>query len=295
MRLLLFGGRGQLGWELQRCFAPLGDVIVLDQEDLDLAREGSRILELCLQVQPDFIVNAAAYTTVDRAETEADLAKAINAEAPGIMAEAAKRLEAILIHYSTDYVFNGEKKEPYHEMDQPDPLNAYGWTKFEGEQAICSVGNIYLILRTSWLYSMRQASFPMKVLKWARSQSVMRVVDDQVSSPTWARMLAMTTALLISRYSKKQLAERSGVYHLAGRGQASRFEWAKAIVGLDPKPEEQVVEEIQPAQSIEFPTPAKRPSNSALDCQLFEKTFGLRLPEWELALKWAMEEVGVAG
>jgi dTDP-4-dehydrorhamnose reductase len=269
-------------------------MVVMSREDLDLAGEASRVREACLREKPDFIVNAAAYTDVDRAESEAGIARAINCEAPGILAEAAKALGALLIHYSTDYVFNGEKREPYCEMDQPDPLNIYGRTKLEGEQAIRSVGNAYLILRTSWLYSMRRPSFPIKVLKWARSQGVMRVVEDQVGSPTWARMLANTTAMLISRYSKGQLVERSGVYHLAGHGRAGRYEWAKAIVALDPRPEEQLVREILPAPSSEFPTVAKRPSNSALNCQLFEKTFGLRMPQWDLALKWAMEEVGVA-
>lgn len=295
MRFLLFGSDGQLGSELLRCLATLGEVVVVSRKEVDLAGEASRIFKACLQEQPDFIINAAAYTHVDQAESELDLARSINAEAPRVMAEAAKALNAFLVHYSTDYVFNGEKDAPYDEMDRPDPLNAYGWTKLEGEQAIRSAGCAHLILRTSWLYSMHRPSFPRKVLHWAASQGEVRVVDDQIGSPTWARMLAEASAMLFARYPKGRLVELSGVYHLAGRGQVSRFVWAKAILALDPKYEEHSVDEIQPVSSSEFPTPAKRPANSALDCQLFERTFDLRLPEWNLALKWAMEEVAVGG
>jgi dTDP-4-dehydrorhamnose reductase len=292
MRILLLGKNGQLGWELRRSLATVGEVMALDTPEFDLAEE-SRVRQIVRQTQPQIIVNAAAYTAVDQAESEPGLAMRVNALAPGILAEEARALEAALVHYSSDYVFDGNKGSPYQESDPPNPLNLYGKSKLEGERAIQQVEGIYLILRTSWVYSLRRNSFVTKVLQWARQQSVLRVVEDQVGSPTWARMLAEATAQVLAMtalHGIHWLRERRGLYHLAGDGYASRLEWAKAILQYDPQRAEQRVQQIVAARSHEFPTPAQRPLYSALDCSRFYETFGLRLPPWEKALIMAMEE-----
>ena len=291
MHILLLGYIGQLGWELRRTLAPLGEVRCLDYPEIDLRQAGS-LREVVRSHYLDVIINATAYTAVDRAETEPEVALQINARAPGLLAEEAFARGIGLIHYSTDYVFDGTKGEDYCETDLPNPLGVYGQSKLEGEQAIQQVGGNYLILRTSWVYSLRRDSFVTKVLSWARQQSVLRVVTDQVANPTWARMLAEITAQMLAIGSEDLpgwLAERRGLYHLAGSGRASRMEWAQSILRLDPKREEQLVKELQPALTSEFPTPAKRPLFSALNCDLFTQTFGLRMPPWEDALRMAME------
>jgi dTDP-4-dehydrorhamnose reductase len=291
LRLLLLGKLGQLGWELRRALAPLGEVTALDIPEIDLARpEG--FLPAAREARPQVIVNATAYTAVDRAESEVDLARQINSEAPGLLAELARDLGAALIHYSTDYVFDGEKGTPYVEEDVPNPLGVYGASKLAGEQAIAQVGGAYLTLRTSWVYSLRRDSFVTKVLQWARQQRTLRLVTDQTANPTWARMLAEATAQLLAQAGADPvgwLRERRGLYHLAGDGHASRFEWARAVLALDPRREEQVVETLLPARTADFPTPAQRPLFSALDCSRFTAVFGLRLPRWEDALRLAME------
>jgi dTDP-4-dehydrorhamnose reductase len=287
MRILLIGKNGQLGWELQRCLSPLGELQALDYPQIDLA-EPESLREVIRAARPEVIVNAAAYTAVDQAESERELAFAINAASPGVMAEEAKRTGALLIHYSTDYVFDGTKGAPYVESDQPNPLNVYGQSKLAGEQAIQAVDGAYLILRTAWVYSLRRDSFVTKVLKWARTQETLRVVDDQVSSPTWARMLAECTGLVLAR-GYEYIEERKGLYHLAGSGYASRLEWAKAIIKLDPKKHEYVLREIQPAQTSDFPTPAVRPLFSALNCGKFEDNFSLQVPDWERMLALAIK------
>ena len=290
LRILLIGRSGQLGWELQRCLAPLGEVVTYDYPEIDLAKPAS-LPALMRGVNPQVIVNAAAYTNVDKAENEAELARQINAVSPGVLAEEARRLGAAFIHYSTDYVFDGCKGAPYTESDAPHPLNVYGQTKLEGEQAVQAAGGAYLILRTSWVYSLRQGGFVTKVLQWAREQETLRIVDDQISSPTWARMLAEATALIIAQGRDDPvgyLTEKAGLYHLAGSGACSRYEWAQAILELDPKKSEQKVRQLLPAKSSEFPTPAERPLVSVLECGKFEKVFGLRLPEWRGALKLAI-------
>jgi dTDP-4-dehydrorhamnose reductase len=325
VRILLFGKNGQLGWELQRTLALLGQVVALDYPQVDLAKPES-IVTVIREAQPDIIVNAAAYTAVDRAESEPQLAMAINSAAPGVIAETALAQGAALIHYSTDYVFDGAKGAPYTEDDLPNPLGVYGSSKLAGERAIEQVGGAYLILRTSWLYSLRGDSFVNKVLSWARQNPRVRVVSDQIGNPTWARMLAEITAQVLAiRYSQSAigrslfaapnsrfiirnlahaeplnlepenpdflawLRERRGIYHLAGSGYTNRLEWARAIIRYDPHPEEQIVHEILPALTSDFPTPARRPLFSALDCKRFTNTFGLALSHWEAALQLAME------
>ena len=291
MRILLLGKNGQLGWELQRTLATLGEVIAVDYPEIDLAQEGAA-QKTVRQARPQLIVNASAYTAVDQAESEEELAYAVNARAPGVLAEQAVDLGAALIHYSTDYVFDGSKGSPYIESDTPNPLNVYGRSKLAGEQAIEHIGGAHLILRTSWVYSLRRDSFVTKVLQWSRKQPSLRIVDDQVSNPTWARMLAETTAQLIAKAGGDPsgwLGERRGLYHLAGNGFASRLEWAQAILSHDPHKEEQVTREILPAHTADFPTLAQRPLFSALNCDKFAHTFGLCLPGWEHALRMAME------
>lgn len=291
MRILLLGNTGQLGWELQRTMAPLGEVIALDYPEIDLTHDDS-VVQTVRSVRPQLIVNATAYTAVDRAESEPEIAMAVNGRAPGLLAEEALALGAALIHYSTDYVFDGRKGDSYLETDKPNPLGVYGQSKLEGELAVKQIGVGYLILRTSWVYTLRKDSFVTKVLRWARQQRTLRVVSDQIGNPTWARMLAEITAQVIAMGSKDivgWLGERRGTYHLAGNGNASRMEWAQAILMNDPNREEQVVQEILPALTKEFPTPAHRPLYSALNCERFSDTFNLLLPEWEEALRMAMQ------
>jgi dTDP-4-dehydrorhamnose reductase len=291
MNILLFGKNGQVGWELQRTLAPLGDVTSLDYPEINFADpEGlRRVVE---EARPDVIVNAAAYTAVDKAENEPELARAINAAAPGLLAAVARARQAAIIHYSTEYVFDGRKGQPYTESDTPNPLNLYGLSKLEGERAVQEVGGAHLVLRTSWVYSTRVGGFVNKVLGWSRQQKTMRVVEDQVGNPTWCRMLAEATAHLLAMSRRDPygwIGEHAGLYHLAGSGHASRLEWAEAILNYDPARGEQAVEKIEPAFTKEFPSPAERPLYSPLNCDLFKQTFGYSLPNWKKALQLAMD------
>lgn len=292
MKILLFGKTGQLGWELNRTLAPLGEIYALGPDELDLV-DVAALVRAIHDAQPEIIINASAYTAVDRAEEEPDMALLINAQVPRIMAEAARELNAAFIHYSTDYVFDGAKDSAYTENDPPNPLNAYGQSKWKGEQAIGRVGGASVILRTSWVYSLRGDSFVTKVLSWARNQDTLRIVADQVGSPTWARSLAETSAAMAARSfpnSEKYFSERSGIYHLGGAGSVSRFDFARAILDLDPRAEEQKVKKLEAALTAEFPAAARRPLFTALDCSRFETTFGLRMPGWAESLKRAFEE-----
>lgn len=290
LRLLLFGKNGQVGWELHRTLSPLGKLIAVDYPEIDFTDDKS-LRTFVRDTQPHIIINAAAYTQVDRAESEPDLAMKINGTAPAILAEEALQCGACLIHYSTDYVYDGRKGEPYVETDSPNPLSVYGMSKLMGDQAIEQAGGKYLILRTSWVYSTRVGGFVNKVLKWAREHKRLRIVDDQIGNPTWARMLAEVTAQMIAMGRDDPLAwlaERSGLYHLAGAGHASRLEWARSIVQFAPDKTSFVLEVIEPAKTDEFPTPAKRPLFSAMDCSLFENTFEIMLPEWQHSLELAL-------
>ena len=290
-KILLFGNTGQVGWELQRSLAPLGLVIGVDYPQIDLVSADS-ITAWTRRIAPDVIVNAAAYTAVDKAETELDIAHAINATAPGILAEEAARLGAALLHFSTDFVFNGQKTTPYVENDPVSPLGAYGQTKLDGEIAVEQSGAAAVTLRTAWVYSTRRPSFVTKVLGWARKFPELTIVTDQTGSPTWCRMLAEVSAQVIAMGRDNitpWLHERRGIYHVAGDGAATRYEWAEAILRLDPRAEEHTVKRLLPALTAEFPTPAERPVYSVLDCTHFHQVFGLRLPPWEEALALAME------
>jgi dTDP-4-dehydrorhamnose reductase len=264
----------------------------VDREELDLC-DLDAVERMLDEVRPGLIINASAYTDVDKAENEPELAMKINALAPGLMAEAARKLRTVFVHYSTDYVFDGRKNAPYTETDVTNPLNIYGKSKRTGEENIKQAGDAYLILRTSWVYSLRGNSFVNKVLGWSRKNSTLRIVDDQVSNPTWACMLAEITMLLLAQNRVtllETIRERRGIYHLAGGGYTSRYEWAKHILAHDPHRAEQMVQTLEPGRSGEFPTPAVRPLFSALDCTRFEKTFGLQLPPWDETLELAMKE-----
>ncbi len=291
MRILVLGKNGQLGWELIRTLGPLGQVVGLDLPDFDLSVPAS-VRQVIREIYPDIIFNAGAYTQVDRAESEPEIAMAVNGTSPGIIAETAHEIRAALIHYSTDYVFDGTKGSSYLESDAPQPLNVYGITKLAGEHAVSSTDAAFLVFRTSWVYSMRRESFVSKVLDWARQNRRLQLVSDQVSNPTWSRMLAEVSAQVLAESSADLygwIRERHGIYHLAGDGAASRFEWGREILSLDPRKDEQVCQEILPALTSDFPSQAVRPLHSALNCELFISTFGLRLPDWRYALQLAME------
>lgn len=288
MKILLFGAMGQLGTELQNSLAPLGEIAAYDIHNLDLERSDD-VRDTIRAVHPDVIVNASAYTAVDLAESESQKALHVNGDIPALFVEEAAKLNAFLIHYSTDYVFDGTKGVPYLEDDETNPLGVYGSSKLAGEQAIRAGKANYLILRTAWVYSRNRNSFVTKVLEWSRKQEVLKVVSDQVSNPTWARTLATVTAQLLNK-GFDCLIERKGLYHVAGDGYGSRLDWAKQILALDPNKHEQTVREIVPALTSDFPTPAQRPLFSALDCSRFQSTFDIPLPSWQHALQMAMTE-----
>lgn len=288
MKILLFGKNGQLGWELRRTLSPLGQITALDYEDVDLMQL-DQVEKKIQEVGPELIVNASAYTDVDGAQRDREKAFAINATAPRVLAQGARSLGAALIHYSTDYVFEGTKGQPYTEEDAPRPVNIYGESKLAGEDAIRSEAAAHLILRTAWLYSMRGSNFVTKVLKWARKHEKLHIVDDQISNPTWARILAQLTAHVVER-GTDYIRERSGTYHLAGGGHASRYEWAQEILKHDPRPQEQLTTEVVRAATSDIPTPALRPLYSALNCDRFAEVFGLRAPAWQLELKLALAD-----
>jgi dTDP-4-dehydrorhamnose reductase len=290
MRILLFGKNGQLGWELQRCLPTLGSVLAVDQEDLDLI-DTQQLRTFIQEQEPELIVNAAAYTAVDRAEDQPDMASSINEVAPRVMAEQARALNSLMVHYSTDYVFDGDSEIPYKETDQPNPINVYGQTKYEGERAIQAVDPLFLIFRTSWVYSLRGTGFMQTMLRLAESQENLRVVTDQVGSPTWARMLAeASTQVLVKATSDIQSfgLEHKGIYHLAGKGAASRYEWAKSIIEFAQQSDPKYNARLLPGLSDDFPTKAARPANSALDIRLFTKTFGIHFPPWQESLSLAL-------
>jgi dTDP-4-dehydrorhamnose reductase len=291
MRILLLGNRGQLGWELERSLSLLGEVKALDYPDVDFTRL-AHLHKVVLDIHPQLIVNAAAYTAVDRAESEADLAMLINGEAPGVLAESARKVGAALVHYSTEYVFDGKKITPYTEADEPAPLNAYGMAKLAGDRAIVQVGGAYLVLRSSWIYSLKRENFLTNVLLWAHSRTELRIVTDQIGCPTWARHLAEVTAMLLAKGGqpiRDWVEANHGLYNLASRGFTSRFDWAKEILKLDPRVSEHLVQKVSAAVSTEFPSAAQRPLYAPLDSSLFAHTFNLSLPDWRESLRLAMD------
>jgi dTDP-4-dehydrorhamnose reductase len=274
--ILVTGANGQLGFELAWLLAPHGEVVAADRERLDLA-DPDAIVAAVRGLKPALIVNAGAYTAVDRAEKEAALAHAINARAPGILAEEAKRAGALLIHYSTDYVFDGERTTPYPEDAPTAPLNVYGASKLEGERAIAASGAHALVFRTSWVYGLRGANFLLTIRRLAAEREELRVVADQVGVPNWCRELAQATARIVGAGLGTAM-ERAGVYHLCAHGQASWHEFACAIVGAAPKPR------VVPITTAEYPTPARRPAYGVLATARFETVFGFALADWRECL-----------
>lgn len=276
MRILLTGRDGQVGSKLQFALAPLGEVTALARADLDL-QDVARIREVVRSAKPDAIVNAAAYTAVDRAESERELAHSVNATAVGVLAQEAWRLGALLVHYSTDYVFDGSKGSPYTETDPTCPINAYGESKLAGEKAIRSSGCRFLILRTSWVYAERGQNFLLAILRKARSARELRVVSDQIGAPTSAGLVARATAVAVAR--TVAVPELAGLYHVTARGDTSWHGFAQAIVsaaGIDA--------DVIPIQSSEYPSAARRPAYSVLDSTRFAQVFGFDLPGWSADL-----------
>ena len=270
--ILVTGSTGQLGFELARLLPPCGNVIAADRARLDLA-DPDAIVAAVRGVKPDLIVNAGAYTAVDLAEKERDVAAAVNARAPGILAEEAKRIGAVLIHYSTDYVFDGTRATPYPETASTSPLNVYGATKLEGERAIAAVGGSALVFRTSWVYGMRGRNFLLTIQKLAAERDELRIVSDQIGVPNWCRSLAEATAR-IAGDRPSALADRTGVYHMSASGAASWYDFARAIVSGVAAPR------VVPIATADYPLPARRPAYGVLDTALFRATFGFALPDW---------------
>lgn len=293
IRILLIGKNGQLGWELNRTLATIGELLTLNYPQIDLGKHGL-LKQTVLDHKPDILINAAGYTAVDKAEEQHDLVYAINSEAPGVLAETARKTNTLFIHFSTDYVFDGQVSKPYLETDRTNPVSVYGLSKKKGEQAVEAAGGNFIIIRTSWMYSLRRSNYLKKALTWARSKQELRIVDDQTGSPTSARMLAEITAQMLA-LGKRQIEDWGeqvrGLYHCAGEGYASRYEFTRAILKYDPNPEEQLCKKIIPVSSDEFSMPAKRPPFTALDCSKFWEVFGLRLPPWQDALQLIMGEI----
>jgi dTDP-4-dehydrorhamnose reductase len=284
--ILIVGAAGQVGVELQRSFAGSGRIVTADQESVDLA-DADQTRALVRRVQPDVILNAAAYTAVDRAESQRDLAMAINATAPRILAEEAIRLDSLLVHYSTDYVFNGEKQQPWVETDEPSPLNVYGESKLAGEQAVQQTGGRFLIFRTSWVYGPHGNNFLLTMLRLGRERDRLSIVDDQFGSPTTSIELAnatrtVTEGVLAGKFGAPR--DWAGLYHMTCADSTTWFGFAKAIFAgaesrLNAKPPE-----LTPLATKDYPTPARRPRNSVLSNQKLYDRFGVRLADWRTAL-----------
>ena len=289
-RILLTGSDGQVGWELRRALSPIGDVIACGRRELDLANLRS-LRETVKRLSPDVVVNAAAYTGVDKAESEEELAHVVNGEGPRVLAEESVRIGALLVHYSTDYVFDGTKIDPYLENDSPNPINAYGRTKLAGEKAITEVGGDHLIFRTSWVYASRGNNFLRTMLRLGETREELRVVSDQRGGPTWARSIAEATALALIQVRAKHLEPSavSGIYHLTCAGQATWYEFAQAIFqerGDNPR-----VVRINPVSTAEYASAVRRPANSLMECDKLAKAFAIRLPCWRRVLSFCMQSM----
>ncbi|MDM8348277.1 dTDP-4-dehydrorhamnose reductase [Pseudomonas sp. sp1636] len=281
MKILLLGQHGQVSRELQLSLHGQGELIVRGRAQLDLA-DPAQIRQQLRQLRPDLIINAAAYTAVDQAESEPELAFAINATAPGILAEEAAALGAPLIHYSSDYVFDGTKNTPYSEEDAPNPLGVYGRSKLAGEQAIQAVGGAHLILRTSWVYSLHGRNFLLSMQRLLQERDELKVVADQIGAPTWAGSIAAATAQVIQHWHAGQ-AGPWGLYHLSAQGEVSWFGFACAIaerLRMQGKP----TAALQPIPASAYPTPTRRPLNSRLDCARLQRDWQIQLTDWHSAL-----------
>ncbi len=287
-RILLIGKVGQVGWELRRTLASLGSITCVDFPEIDLTNPDS-IRQHVRDAKPQVVINAAAYTAVDKAETDTDRAMQINGTAPGILAEESKKLGAWVVHYSTDYIFEGNKTTPYVETDKPNPQGAYGRTKLAGDQAVEQVGGKHLIFRLCWVYGARGQNFMLTMMRLARERDKMRVVKDQFGCPTWSRMIAETTSLALKQtLAAKDNQSLSGAYHLAASGSTSWHGFAQAIIDTMPA-ESKKCREVEGITSAEYPTPTKRPAYSVLSCEKLQRTFGLKLPDWKDSLLQVVE------
>lgn len=284
MKILLTGAQGQVGYELERSLQALGQVTAVDRARMDLSDLG-QVRAVIRSVKPGLIVNAAAYTAVDKAESEPGLARRINAEAPEVMAIEARKLGAAMVHYSTDYVFDGSKAGAWLETDTPNPINAYGQSKLEGEQAVAAAGIDHLILRTSWVYGMRGKNFLLTMLRLAKEREQLRVVCDQHGAPTWSRTVADTTAVLLARAQEggeDWWKQHTGLYHLGSGGQTTWCGFAEAIMALQAMPCK-----VVPITSADYPLPAHRPANSVLDCTRLRAMCAM--PDWRDALALCLQ------
>jgi len=290
MKILLTGKTGQIGKELNNIVGDLGNLITVDKEQLDLSKPNS-IEPVILDIKPDIIINPAAYTAVDKAEEEADLAMTVNAIAPGLLAKAAKKVGAGLIHYSTDYVFDGCSGIPYKEEDPPNPLNVYGQTKLAGEKAVAEAGIPFLIIRTGWVYSLHGKNFLRTIKKLAEEKDIIQVIDDQIGAPTWASSVALKTHQILKQCLNKKWLETkdpslSGIFHLTCQGKTSWHGFAREVLNISNASQNIKLIAIP---TSDYPTPARRPSNSLLNNEKIQKVFGLDMPNWEDALKDCMD------
>ncbi len=294
MKILLTGKNGQVGFELQRSLAPLGKVHAVDVAECNLADE-SAIRQLVQTIRPDVIVNPAAYTAVDKAESEAELARAINASAPSVFGEEATKLGALMVHYSTDYVFDGTKQGGYTEDDLTNPQSVYGRTKYDGEQALQNSGAKHLIFRTSWVVGAHGGNFAKTMLRLAADRDSLSVVADQYGAPTSAALLADITAQLV-RQHQREGSDRFpyGTYHLVSGGETNWCDYARFVIAeaiKAGKPMKISPDAIKAITTAEYPTPARRPANSRLDTGKFQQTFGLTLPHWQDGLKHILKKI----
>lgn len=287
MKILISGQHGQVSRELQRRLSATCELVVLGRDQLDLAHP-HQIRQQVQRVRPDLIINAAAHTAVDQAESEPETAFAINATAPGILAEEALALDIPLIHYSTDYVFDGSKSEPYNEADAPNPLGVYGKSKLAGEQAITAVQGKHLILRTSWVYSSHGRNFLLTMQRLLQEKPELRIVADQIGAPTWAGTIANSTLALIERWQAGQTGAW-GTYHLTAQGETSWFGFAQAI-GEALRQQGKPCATLVPIPSSDYPTPAARPLNSRLDCTRLKREWAVSQPDWQTALRECLAE-----
>ncbi|MEE8269123.1 MAG: dTDP-4-dehydrorhamnose reductase [Nitrospinaceae bacterium] len=290
-KILLIGKEGQVGRELSSLLKPFGELTLFGKEDLDLT-QADRIREQLRNVQPHVIVNAAAYTAVDQAEEEPDLALAINGTAPAILAEEAKKLGAALVQYSTDYVFDGEKQDPYTEEDSPNPMGVYGRTKLAGDEAIQSTGLPHLIFRTAWVYGLNGKNFLLTIQRLAKERDELKIVDDQIGSPTWCRTIAQATANVLTQILPQsspgdlsRFEQASGLYNLVCGGQTSWFGFAQAILEASSSSQDT---KLIPIPTSEYPTPTKRPQNSVLSTKKLKSAFGIAPPAWDVTLKYCL-------
>ena len=290
MKILLFGKGGQVGWELQRSLAPLGELVALDFDSTDYCGDFTRLAglaETIRAIKPDVIVNSAAHTAVDKAEGEPELVRTINALAPGALATAAAGIGAWLVHYSTDYVFDGSGSRPWVESDAPAPLSVYGRTKLEGERLIQASACKHLVFRTSWVYAARGGNFAKTMLKLAQEREVLRVINDQIGAPTSAELLADVTAHAIRQVLAQPVnksTDLSGIYNLVAGGHTSWFEYANEVIDLAKRAQAAikiVANIVEPVPTSAFPTAARRPLNSRLDTTKLQNTFNLTLPHWK--------------